>query len=134
MAFRPRYRLGQSPFDAFLFAVIGEEAGGQELTVLSALSRLGLDPWEEAARLAEMTRQDAAMALAEILGRLPDSGWGHEGKLTAAGRAVMWLPQPGSRFREAAAVREAQAANLRKVIFWACLAAAVTLALVAQLA
>lgn len=54
MPLRSEYMLGHSEFNEFLFAVVGEERGGQQLTVLSALARLGLDPWGEAARLSKL--------------------------------------------------------------------------------
>ncbi len=47
-------------FDAFLFASVGEEVDGIPLSVLSALARLGLDPRDEAVRLAHLTREAAA--------------------------------------------------------------------------
>ena len=56
MALRPEYSLGHSEFNEFLFAFVGEEKSGQQLTVLSALARLGLDPWGEAARLSELPK------------------------------------------------------------------------------
>ena len=37
-------------YNDFLFATVCEEANGMQLSVLSALARLNLDPWEEAAR------------------------------------------------------------------------------------
>lgn len=40
-------------FDDFLFARI-EENGETPLSVLSVLARLGIDPWEEAASLAQL--------------------------------------------------------------------------------
>jgi hypothetical protein len=40
-----------SQFDDFLFAPIGEEENGMLLSVVSALARLDLDPWQEAASL-----------------------------------------------------------------------------------
>ena len=43
MTLRPEYSLGHSEYDAFLFAAVGEERVGT-LTVLTALSRLGIDP------------------------------------------------------------------------------------------
>jgi hypothetical protein len=45
MALRPEYSLVHSEFNDFLFAFVGEEKSGLQLTVLSALARLGLDPW-----------------------------------------------------------------------------------------
>jgi len=41
-------------FDSFLYASVGEEVDGVPVSVLSALSRLGLDPRDEAARPAEV--------------------------------------------------------------------------------
>jgi hypothetical protein len=35
-------------FDNFLYASIGADRNGMPLSVLSALARLDLDPWEEA--------------------------------------------------------------------------------------
>ena len=66
MALRKEYALGHSRFNDFLFALVGEAENGQEVTVLSAMSRLGLNPWDEAARLTEMRQEDAAQALAAI--------------------------------------------------------------------
>ena len=42
-----------------------------ELSVLSALSRRGLDPWQEAQRLAQLPPFAAADRLAEILRAVP---------------------------------------------------------------
>jgi len=50
-------------FDLFLFASVGEEAEGSPLSVLSALSRLDLDPRDEAARLSHLTKETAAEQL-----------------------------------------------------------------------
>ena len=56
---------------AFLFAEVGIEPGGMPLTVLSALARLGLDPWDEAGRLAGLPHREAAGNLARSLAALP---------------------------------------------------------------
>jgi hypothetical protein len=37
-------------FENFLFAPIGEDSNGMVLSVLSALARLDIDPWQEAAK------------------------------------------------------------------------------------
>ena len=55
MTLRPEYALGHSEYNAFLFAAVGEEKVGT-LTVLTALTRLGIDPWQEAARLSDRER------------------------------------------------------------------------------
>ena len=81
MGLRSEYLLGHSQFNEFLFASIGQEKSGQSLTVLSALARLGLDPWEEAARLSEMTKEAAASALTAA--RLVAEAWRGFWRITA---------------------------------------------------
>jgi len=75
MTLRPEYLLGRSTFNAFLFAAVGEEKVGLRLTVLTALTRLGLDPWQEAARLSDLPRETAARALAVTIAMLPEGDW-----------------------------------------------------------
>ena len=76
MILRPEYSLGRSAYNDFLHARLGHDAAGTELTVLSALTRLGLDPWAEAARLADLSRPAAAQALTAAIARLPGVGLG----------------------------------------------------------
>jgi hypothetical protein len=57
--------------DQFLFASVGEEVDGVPLSVVSALVRLGLDPWEEASRLSALGGQEAAEQLARLIAELP---------------------------------------------------------------
>jgi hypothetical protein len=40
-----RFSLSHAEFNEFLFASVGVETNGIPLTVLSAFTRLGLDPW-----------------------------------------------------------------------------------------
>ena len=61
----------KSEFDSFLFAPVGEERNGMLLSVLSALARLDVDPWQEAATLTKMPAQDATLRLASLLSSLP---------------------------------------------------------------
>ncbi len=75
MALRPEYSLVHSEFNDFLFAFVGEEKSGMQLTVLSALARLGFDPWGEAARLSELTKEAATSALATAISALPKGNW-----------------------------------------------------------
>src|SRR5579863_10099694 len=60
-------------FDPFLFAAIGEERNGMMLSVLSALARLGLDPWFEAASLSKLPAPAATERLTSLLSALPSS-------------------------------------------------------------
>ena len=75
MTLRPEYSLGHSAYNGFLHAEVGEEANGVRLTVLTALTRLGIDPWQEAARLADLPRDVAITALAAAIARLPEGNW-----------------------------------------------------------
>ena len=61
----------RSEFDRFLYAPVGEERNGMSLSVLSALARLEMDPWQEAATLTKMPAQDATVRLASLLSSLP---------------------------------------------------------------
>jgi hypothetical protein len=56
-----------SEFDEFLGASIGEDRNGMGLTILSALARLDVDPWEEATSLARMPRNAAVVRLKALI-------------------------------------------------------------------
>jgi len=56
MALAARFSLLHSDLNDFLFASVGEEQNGVTLSVVSALTRLGLDPWEQAALLTLIAR------------------------------------------------------------------------------
>jgi len=86
------YSLPNSEFDDFLFAPVGEERNAMLLTVLSALARLGIDPWEEAARLARLPRDLAAQSLAAMIGKLPSRRWSLPDSQAIAARLVKLLP------------------------------------------
>jgi hypothetical protein len=67
MTLRAEYSLGHSQYNAFLFAAVGEEHAGMPVTVLTALTRLGLDAWAEAARLSDLSREAAIRDLGKTL-------------------------------------------------------------------
>jgi len=92
MTLRPEYSLGHSQYNEFLFAPVRVRTDGEVFTVLSALTRLDLDPWHEAARLADLPRDAAASSLAAILARLPDTGWTRPDAEANAVRLVAILP------------------------------------------
>ena len=58
-------------FDNFLFERIDNNSEGTPISVLSVLARLGVDPWEEAARLAQLPRLAAAKRLASMIASMP---------------------------------------------------------------
>ena len=132
MALRSEYALGHSEFNEFLFAFVGEESSGQQLTVLSALSRLGLDPWREAARLSEMPMQAATDALAATIGALPGGRWKASDLESIALRLVNCLPRRGSRSvgsaRSEGTGAAKPASRALNWMFWLALGAALVLA------
>lgn len=72
------------------------QQNGMQLSLLSALTRLGLDPWDEAARLSRLPRIAQARALAEVLGKLPSGDWEAAELDEVASNLVRKLPRPGS--------------------------------------
>jgi hypothetical protein len=81
-----------SEFDAFLFATVDEEKNGMLLSVLSALARLGVDPWQEAAKLAQLPEETATRRLTTLLEALPDAAPVHRDPVTVAARLIGLLP------------------------------------------
>ncbi len=92
MTLRSAYAPMFPEFDAFLFASVGEEVDGVPLSVLSALSRLGLDPRDEAARLAHLTKEAAADQLARMIARLYERRWTITEAQRIAGGLIERLP------------------------------------------
>lgn len=58
-----------SRYNEFLFTEIGEQDNGMPMSMASALTRLGLDPWDEACRLAALPTGSANSAVAHLIGR-----------------------------------------------------------------
>src|SRR5580704_9798265 len=79
-------------FDDFLFASIGEERNGMLLSVVSALARLNIDPWQEAANLAQLARTTATRRLAALIATLPDSPTTHLEPRENAAQLIAHLP------------------------------------------
>ncbi|HEV2551708.1 MAG TPA: hypothetical protein VGU20_30645 [Stellaceae bacterium] len=71
MALPERFSLLHSELNGFLFATMGTEENGAPLSVLSGLTRLGIDPWIEGARLAKLPKEAAARALAPLIALFP---------------------------------------------------------------
>lgn len=81
-------------FNDFLASPVGEDRNGMQLSLLSALVRLDLDPWDEAARLAHMPRGSAVKALGDMIARLPAGKWESADAARIAARLVARLPGP----------------------------------------
>ena len=93
MAPTPSISVLGSEFDDFLFAPIGEDRNDMPLSVLSALARLDVDPWEEAAELARLPGETATQRLALLIAALPDGPLAHLDPGTIAARLVALLPR-----------------------------------------
>ncbi len=92
MALSARFSLLHSNLNDFLFAPVGEEQNGVTLSVVSALTRLGLDPWEQAARLTPLPKARAAEALATLIARVPIRRTPSSDDLAISQRLVELLP------------------------------------------
>jgi hypothetical protein len=71
MMLRRSFRPLRPDLDNFLFATVGDEVDGIPVSVISALTRLGLDPWEEADRLSSLSTREAVEQLARLTAELP---------------------------------------------------------------
>jgi hypothetical protein len=80
-------------FDEFLCAPIGADRNGTMLSVLSALARLDVDPWQEATSLARMPREAAAMRLSALIDALPPEPASAVPSMTSAADLVALLPK-----------------------------------------
>jgi len=96
MTLRPEYSLGHSAYNGFLHAEVGEEKNGTRLTVLTALTRLDIDPWQEAARLSDLPRDVAVTALAAAIAQLPEGNWKAADAEAIALRLANLLPNHSS--------------------------------------
>ncbi|MBB6250997.1 hypothetical protein [Nitrospirillum iridis] len=96
MAEHAVFALAQSDLSGFLFADIGVEDSGMPLRVISALARLGLDPWQEAGRLAGLPQPDALNELAGLIATMPLSRWSLADARSIAARLVLLLPKRNS--------------------------------------
>jgi hypothetical protein len=83
-------------FDDFLYAPIGEDEGQMPLSVLSALARLDVDPWQEAAELSELPKGTATQRLASLIARLPDGRRTLADWRAIADRLIELLPRRGT--------------------------------------
>ncbi|HEY7243414.1 MAG TPA: hypothetical protein VH678_05970 [Xanthobacteraceae bacterium] len=83
-----------SEYNDFLFATIGEERNETPLSVLSALTRLDVDPWQEAARLARLPKNQAIRDISSAIGSLPGDQWTASETSRIAARLVELLPSP----------------------------------------
>jgi len=85
-------RLG-AEFESFLYAPIGQDNEGIPLSVLSALARRDVDPWEEAAKLTQLPEEKAVTQLVSLLGSSPHAPLAGPDSATIAMRLIALLPR-----------------------------------------
>jgi len=105
-----------SGLNRFLYASICEDCNGVQLSVLSALARANVDPWEEAARLTTMPKATAEEALAAILHDASALNYDRSEAEAAAVRLIKLLPQDGGWGRSART--ESVRGQVNHSIFW----------------
>jgi hypothetical protein len=93
MALRELFRPLRPDLDNFLFATVGAEQEGIPLSMVSVLTRLGLDPWEEAGRLSSLSKREAVEQLARLIAELPDAHRPLPEAREIAGGLVQQLPR-----------------------------------------
>ena len=113
MAIPAKFRLIHSDLNRFLLAAIGEEENGMPLTVMSACTRLGVDPWQEGTRLSSLPENSAAQALAGLIAKLPPGRWQSSEIEAIAARLVTLLPK-----RAAAPARRKRPRIRGRAVLW----------------
>lgn len=81
----------------FLFSPIANEENGMHLTMLSVLARSGVDPWEEAARLAALSRESAMQKVVQVLAGVPNGPSPGDQTASLAAKLVAQLHAPATR-------------------------------------
>jgi hypothetical protein len=96
-------------FSDFLIAPVGNDSNGMLLSVLSALARQNVDPWQEAAELARLPRETAIQRLAVFIATLPDGAPPHQNASATATALVALLPrrQPFETLSQTASIKAA---------------------------
>lgn len=116
-------RLGRE-FDEFLYASVGDDNNGMPLTVLSALARMDVDPWEEASKLTQLPQESAVTQLASLLGALRNAPLAGLDPARIAAPLIALLPCPRDRpapmlkvFAQAAPTKHPAAVSVLLTVF-----------------
>jgi hypothetical protein len=121
---RARFSTLNASYEDFLFAPVCEDANGMRVSVISALARTNVDPWEEAIRLAAMPKAIAEKTLLSILDLVSGRSWKSPESAVIAARLVRLLPQSveaatmGATGTANAAPGIAKVLNLQKSYWW----------------
>jgi hypothetical protein len=133
MGLPERFSLLHSELNGFLFATMGTEENGAPLSVLSGLTRLGIDPWIEGARLAKLPQEAAARALAPLVASFPTDRSESDIRKIAVHLAGL-LPRSGISIVPKAAGLAGVRQTRRSAIWLFCFALAVLLILLVMAA
>jgi hypothetical protein len=76
---------------------VGEDNNGMPLTVLSALARMNVDPWEEASKLTQLPPEGAVTQLASLLGALRNAPVAGRDPARIAAPLIALLPRQPDR-------------------------------------
>lgn len=87
----------RTEFEKFLYEPIGQDNNDMPLSVLSALARQDVDPWDEAAKLAQLPEQQAVAQLVSLLGAFPHAPLVCPDPASIAPHLVTLLPRPRER-------------------------------------
>jgi hypothetical protein len=115
---RSRFSTLSASYDDFLFAPVCEDPNGLRLSVLSALARFNVDPWEEAARLAAMPKQIAETTLLSILDLVSGRSWKSSEAAAAAAQLVRLLPRLDEATATATATADARTGTAHRTNYW----------------
>jgi hypothetical protein len=77
--------MSATDLDTFLYASIGQDKNGVPLSMLSVFARRDMDPWEEAAKLCQLSRASAVSELSAML----DVGAGALNSLASNDQALL---------------------------------------------
>ena len=88
----PAFSLLRSELGGFLYARIDAEEDGPPLTMLSAFTRKGIDPWQEAAKLQNLPRDAARRQLAATIAAMSEEPRSMDEALAIAGQLIALLP------------------------------------------
>ena len=102
-----------SQFDRFLFAPLHEN-GETPLSVLSALARQDVDAWQEAARLAQLPKDDAVNSLASTIWKSNTERWSASEASIIAARLIELLPSKNGSYNSSISTDN----NSSKLMMW----------------
>ncbi len=105
-------------FDDFLFARLDEDSEATPLSVLSVLARLGVDPWEEAAKLSGLERVSAAKRLVEFIAATPGAPTAYLSAKTVSDRLIDLLPSSAGVAIQPRQERGVWASTKPRVLSW----------------